>query len=241
MQRDTSRNRRRIAILVDAENVSADNWPAIDRLFAGLDAEVTLTCFADFANAARAGWLAACKAHRGTAVSIQKTGRKNGADIALTIAAMELLNTHTAEMLVIVSSDSDFAPLARKIGEAGCAAIGIGSEMANEDLRQAFDRYIVLPPPMRDDAPAPPQMLTPEQVAELSGLVRRLAGEDPAGSVLLSRLGYVLRQENPGLADALAKGRLRKALHRYDLVEEHGEGTIIRVSPREARPGRTAA
>ena len=181
---------------------------------------------------------------------------KNGSDIALTIGAMELLQTQSAEMIVIVSSDSDFAPLAQKIVNAGRIAIGIGRENASEDLRKAFDRYLILPPASRVAAPAPEpakaaapdtsppvqsvsqtEGLLPEQVRFLAELVTRLAAKDPDGTVLLSHLGLALRKEYPALGEKLAKGRLRKALKQHDLADEYGEGTSIKGG---AASGQTA-
>jgi hypothetical protein len=242
MDQSVPRNLRRIAILVDAENISADNWPAIARLFDGLGDATTLTCFANFTNPAHAGWLDVCRRRGGTAVMVLKTGGKNGADIALTIAAMELLIAGAAEMFVIASSDSDFAPLAHRITATGRIAVGIGRDTANEDLRRAYTRYVVLPAAVPAAKPAPQAATVPNpQLVQLAALVDRLSRMDPTGAVLLSHLGLVLKRENPALAASLGKGKLRKVLRENGLVEEHGEGTAIRVSPRRMKPGRQTA
>ena len=262
-------NGPRIAILVDAENISADTWPALDRIFRGLGAGMSLSCYGDFTNPAHAGWLEVCRENNGTAVMVFRNGNgKNGADIALTIGAMELVQNAAAKMIVIVSSDSDFAPLAQKITTAGCIAIGVGRDSASEDLRQAFDRYIILPatgptktttqipkaaaspmpePPQRTASPPPSaqpasqaESLLPEQVEFLSELLERLAHKDPSGGVLLSYLAQSLRKEYPTLGEKLAKGQLRKALQHYGLAEEQGSGTSIKVSPRRAARRRVA-
>lgn len=251
MQNFVSPSGPRIAILVDAENISADNWPAIARLFSGLGAGMSLTCFGDFTNRGHAGWLEICRRNNGTAIMVLSNGAgKNGADIALTITAMELLQNQAAEMIVVASSDSDFVPLAHRISAAGCIAIGVGRANASEDLRRAFDRYLVLPPNGRAPAAAPiskarpaasplPQgqpgapagSLSSEQVQFLATLIERLAQKDPDGAVLLSHLGLALRKEYPALGELLAKGKLRKALRHYGIASEHGEGTAIKVAP----------
>ncbi|MBU1175301.1 MAG: NYN domain-containing protein [Alphaproteobacteria bacterium] len=232
-----------IAVFVDAENISADNWPLIGAVFAGLGGAMTLTCFGDFTNPSHAGWLAVCRDNAGTAVMIPGSGGKNGADIALAVAAVETLIAGAADMFVIVSSDRDFAPLAHRITNAGRIAVGIGYASASAELRSAFDRYAVLPHRQAEPKPAPAvprvetqqpalqPLLTPKQQNALRALVARLSRDEKAGSVLLSRLGLVLRHEDPALAASLAKGRLRKTLNRYRLAEEQGEGTAIRVSP----------
>ena len=244
MTKSVSDKGMRVAILVDAENISAGNWPMIGQVVSGLGSATILTCFADFSNKAHAGWLDICRDNGGTAVMVLKTGdRKNGSDIALTIEAMELLHSGSAEMFIIVSSDSDFAPLAQKITASGGIAVGIGRHMATEGLKRAFDRYVVLPTEARAKTavePAP-QTLPADQIAQLSALVVRLSRQEADGSVLLSRLGMVLRKEHPKLAAALAKGRLRKALKRYGLAVEQGTGTAIRVAPPKANPSMAPA
>ncbi len=234
---------RRIAILVDAENISVDNWPAIARIFDGLGDARVLTCFGDFTNPAHAGWLAVCRDNGGSAEMVLGTGTKNGTDIALTIEAMKLIHADAAEMIVVVSSDSDFAPLARAITASGRIAVGIGRAGVSDAFSRSFDRYIALPASGQtatEPKPAP-TALSVKQVGQLRALVARLAGAEADGAVPLSRLGYVLKQDHPELADALSKGKLRKALNWYGLVKESGEGTAIRVSPRSKAEKRDVA
>ena len=256
MQNSASGSGPRIAIFVDAETVSAADWPAIGAVFAGLGGTVSLTCFADVANTAHADWLSVCRDTGGTLVGVQDAGRTNGADIALTVAVMETLMADGAEMYVIVSSDGDFAPLANRITSAGRIAVGIGHDTAHPDLRAAFSRFAVLP--RRASAPEPEAeeptgashhaaqaqadgpTVTPEQKEELVALITHLSREDDSGSVLLSRLGLALKHDNPALAATLARGELRKAIARFDLGTEHGEGTAIRISPRKAATARHA-
>ena len=232
---------RRIALLVDAENIDAGNWPTIHRIFAGLADTVTLTCFADFTDPAHAGWLDVCRRNGGTAEMVLRTGDKNSADIALTVAAMELLNADAAEMFVIVAHENDFAPLAHRITSAGCIAVGMGYDTASQGLRRAFDRYIVLPDKGRSARPEPAFALAPDQIAKLSVLLKRLSRHDPTGAVLLSRLGLALKKDYPDLAAMLTRGRLRTALRQYDLADEYGQGIAIRVTPRCAEWSRKIA
>ncbi|ALG14545.1 hypothetical protein AOZ06_39535 [Kibdelosporangium phytohabitans] len=57
--------------------------------------------------------------------------RKNGADIRMTVDAMETLITHpTVEAFVLVTGDSDFSPLVTKLREFGKHVIGVGAETA---------------------------------------------------------------------------------------------------------------
>ena len=53
---------------------------------------------------------------------------KNSTDIALAVDAIDLVGAQRPELAVIVSSDSDFAPLVIRLREKGCRVLGIGQK-----------------------------------------------------------------------------------------------------------------
>ena len=53
---------------------------------------------------------------------------KNSTDIALAVDAMDLVIAERPEIVVLVSSDSDFAPLVIRLREKGCRVCGIGQQ-----------------------------------------------------------------------------------------------------------------
>ena len=53
---------------------------------------------------------------------------KNATDMALVIDAMDLLSSNAFDSFVLVSSDSDFTPLAIRLHESGANIVGIGDE-----------------------------------------------------------------------------------------------------------------
>jgi hypothetical protein len=70
---------------------------------------------------------------------------KNSTDIALAIDAIDLVNSERPEVMVIASSDSDFAPLVARLREKGCRVVGIGQQGKTGDETQAvYDEYEVL-------------------------------------------------------------------------------------------------
>ena len=60
------------------------------------------------------------------------------------------------DIVVLVSSDSDFAPLVLRLREKGCRVCGIGQEgKTGEETRQPYDEYVELPhrtPPLTASA-----------------------------------------------------------------------------------------
>lgn len=69
---------------------------------------------------------------------------KNTSDIALVIDAMELLHRNIYDAFVLVSSDSDFTPLALKINEYGKYVIGVGEMKTPEAFKNACGDFVLL-------------------------------------------------------------------------------------------------
>lgn len=71
---------------------------------------------------------------------------KNCTDIALAIDAIDLVNAERPDVAVIVSSDSDFAPLVLRLREKGCRVEGFGQEgKVGDDTRLVYDLFVDLP------------------------------------------------------------------------------------------------
>ena len=69
---------------------------------------------------------------------------KNTTDIAMVIDAMDLLHTGMYDAVVLVSSDSDFTPLAVRLRESGMYVIGVGEKKTPEAFCNACDDFIYL-------------------------------------------------------------------------------------------------
>ena len=69
---------------------------------------------------------------------------KNTTDIAMVIDAMDLLHTGMYDAAVLVSSDSDFTPLAGRLKESGMYVIGVGEKKTPEAFCNACDNFIYL-------------------------------------------------------------------------------------------------
>ena len=69
---------------------------------------------------------------------------KNASDMALTIEAMDLLFQKIYDGFVIVSSDSDFTPLAMRLHEAGVFVVGVGREVTSESFKNSCDEFLAL-------------------------------------------------------------------------------------------------
>lgn len=234
MQKPEALSARKVAILVDAENISADHWRSILRAASRHGRVAILRCFGDFSGRRHEGWLEICRQNGGQAVTVLPVnGTKNGADIALTIDAMDIVHAAAAEVIALVSCDADFAPLAQKITAIGGFALGIGLEKSPDGLRRAFDSFVDLTAET-GTAAAAPKPLSPAESDLLHTAIAALCAADETGSVGLSRLGLSLRRDHPHLADRIGNGKLLRVLRQCNLCREHGSGPSLRVSPRPA-------
>lgn len=87
---------------------------------------------------------------------------KNATDMALVIDTIELLHTNIYDAFVIISSDSDYTPLAIKLHESGVYVMGVGEKKTPVSFRNACDEFLFLEnistpieSPQAESAPSP--------------------------------------------------------------------------------------
>ena len=82
---------------------------------------------------------------------------KNSTDIALAVDAIEIAVNERPDVVVIASSDSDFAPVVARLRERGCRVVGLGQHgKVGQETRGIYDDYEVFEHRGGDDAaPAP--------------------------------------------------------------------------------------
>ncbi len=67
---------------------------------------------------------------------------KNSTDIALAVDALDLAIAERPDVVVLVSSDSDFAPLVIRLREKGCRVCGIGQHgKTGEETVAVYDEF----------------------------------------------------------------------------------------------------
>ena len=67
---------------------------------------------------------------------------KNSTDIALAVDAIDLVSAQRPQLAIIVSSDSDFAPLVIRLREKGCRVLGIGQKgKTGEEAVGVYDGF----------------------------------------------------------------------------------------------------
>lgn len=136
---------RRIALLIDADNVSHTQIAAI---LAELSARGTVNirrAYGDWGSPHLAGWKA--QLHDFAIRPIQQfsyTAGKNATDIALVIDAMELLYTQKLDGFCIASSDADFTPLVMQLKANGHEVYGFGERKTPAPFVNACTTFLYL-------------------------------------------------------------------------------------------------
>ena len=135
----------RIALLIDADNVSAKYIkPILDEL--SKYGNVTYKrIYGDWTRSNSASWKEELLQNSITPVQqFSYTHGKNATDSAMIIDAMDMLYTSELEGFCLVSSDSDFTKLASRLRESGKLVIGMGEDKTPSPFRKACDIFTVL-------------------------------------------------------------------------------------------------
>ncbi|NJM82007.1 MAG: NYN domain-containing protein [Tabrizicola sp.] len=158
---------RLLAVLIDADNVSAGDAAAIMNEIAGLGEAGLRRVYGDWSSGSLSGWHDRAR-DLGLVMYQQSanTKGKNASDIGLVIDAMDILHSGRFDGFVIVSSDSDFTRLASRIREEGLQVIGIGRAKTPKSLIAACNRFILIENIVTDAASAVPSEPNAVKTAE---------------------------------------------------------------------------
>jgi len=135
-------NDKRIAVLIDADNVS-DKY--IKYIFDEISNHGTPTykrIYADWTKPQLSSWKAVLLDYSISPIQqYSYTTGKNATDAALIIDAMDILYSHNVDGFCIVSSDSDFTRLASRLREAGMYVVGMGEKKTPSPFIAACEKF----------------------------------------------------------------------------------------------------
>ena len=134
---------RRLAVLIDADNVSASVIAPLLAEIANFGAATVRRIYGDWTLPNLGAWKAVLAEH--SIVPIQQfrnTTGKNATDSAMIIDAMDLLHAGRLDGFCLVSSDSDFTRLASRIREQGVPVYGFGESKTPRPFIAACDRFV---------------------------------------------------------------------------------------------------
>ncbi|WP_203310014.1 MULTISPECIES: NYN domain-containing protein [Sphingomonas] len=214
---------RNIALLIDADNAS---WHAIDPVLTVLAELGTVNVrrvYGNWSKPGLKGWRDMTVRH---GIEPQQqfdlTKGKNATDMKMTIDAMDLLFRGRIEGFGIMSSDSDFMPLAMRIRQDGIPVYGFGSAKTPEAFKQACTRFIdvdALMTPVQPQKPVAVEVPIGESLPAAIGAAATAKAKpiDPdLVALLIDTYGSVKRDER-GYASLSAMGQLAGNRSSFDV------------------------
>ncbi|MEN6325222.1 MAG: NYN domain-containing protein [Syntrophomonas sp.] len=133
---------RKIAVLIDADNVSDKYIKYIFDEIANHGTPTYKRIYGDWTKPQLAPWKTVLLNY--SISPIQQYGYttgKNSTDAALIIDAMDILYSKNVDGFCIVSSDSDFTKLAARLREAGMYVIGMGEKKTPKPFIAACEKF----------------------------------------------------------------------------------------------------
>jgi uncharacterized protein (TIGR00288 family) len=131
-----------IALLIDADNASPDHLDEVLLVLGELGTINIRRAYGNWAKASLKGWGQLTGMH--SIVPMQQfdvVKGKSATDMRMTIDAMDLLYRGNVDGFGIMSSDSDFLPLAQRIREDGLQVYGFGTAKTPLSFQQACSRF----------------------------------------------------------------------------------------------------
>ena len=133
----------RLAVLIDGDNAPRDCLKSVMEEIAIYGTPMIKRIYGDWASQNIIGWKTTLLENAVTPKQqFAYTVGKNATDSAMIIDAMDILYQGKTDGFVLVSSDSDFTPLAIRLRESGMYVIGIGEQKTPKAFVQACDKFI---------------------------------------------------------------------------------------------------
>jgi hypothetical protein len=187
-----TQSNNRLAVLIDADNAQPSVIEGLLAEVAKLGVASVKRIYGDWTSTGTTQWKQSLLSYSITPVQqFAYTKGKNATDASLIIDAMDLMHTHRFGGFCLVSSDSDFTALARRLREEGLVVYGFGEKKTPDAFVAACDKFIyteVLRPTSGGAAVAPAEPQRPpkeKEAPDLAGPVEptvAAAAGKPAGA-----------------------------------------------------------
>lgn len=232
---------RNIALLIDADNSRADSLDDVLTILGDLGTVNVRRAYGNWSKPGLKSWSAIIHRH---AIEPQQqfdiTKGKNATDMKMTIDAMDLLYGGRVDGFGIMSSDSDFMPIAMRIRQNGLPVYGFGTQRTPEGFRQACTRFIdvsavaaaeaaVTEAQVADRPAAKPEVGA--DLIKLLGDAWKASKRDENGFTTLSELGQ--RAANRSSFDARSYGfsrlsELLESLPNFEVQKRPGGAIFVK-------------
>lgn len=206
MERKKMENDRRIAVLIDADNVSSKYIKFIFDEIANHGIPTYKRIYGDWTRPNLGAWKEVLLEY--SISPIQQygyTSGKNATDSALIIDAMDILYSKNVDGFCIVSSDSDFTRLAARLRESGMFVLGMGEKKTPRPFIVACEKFKYFESlsnaatEQAERMKKHPQEGTIHDIEELARSIQNIVDEisDEDGWAFLGDVGNILSKRFP--------------------------------------------
>lgn len=234
----------RVAVLADCDNTTPEILEHALRVVAQFGRVVLRRGYGNHSTLANKWQEALVRLAFTPCLQYQYAAGKNTADIALALDALEAMFDHRADTFCLVTSDSDFAYLCRKLRERGATVYIVGEAKTPDALRNASDQFFewvksesvetvsangekssrseTPPDPNKTESSKPALKKRPKFIVEAVAL---LAADTSEGKVGLGELGQYLKRTDPAFTPkAYGHSGLLDMIQTYNLLVLAQEG-----------------
>ena len=194
---DYAESELNIALLIDADNASPEHLDEVLLVLGELGTINIRRAYGNWEKSSLKGWGTLSSGH--SIMQIQQRDvvkGKSATDMKMTIDAMDLLYRGHVDGFGIMSSDSDFLPLAQRIREDGLQVYGFGTAKTPTSFQQACTRFFdvaALSHQNEEALEAPPaaegQRRVDTDLLQVLGAAFKASKRDEEGYASLSEMG----------------------------------------------------
>jgi uncharacterized protein (TIGR00288 family) len=185
---------RNLALLIDGDNASPDHFDDVLLVLGEFGTINIRRVYGNWQKASLKGW--ADLSGQQSIVPIQQfdvSKGKSATDMRMIIDAMDLLYRENIDGFGIMSSDSDFLPLAQRIREDGIPVYGFGTTKTPKPFQQACTRFFdiaALELSGKEEAAVPDAPREVEmELLKVLGAAYKASKRDEEGYASLAELG----------------------------------------------------
>lgn len=215
-------NMQKIAVLIDADNTQLTKLEAVLHELSTFGRIVVKKAYGNWKKPVLKNWESEVKR---LAIKAEQqfdyVSGKNTTDIAMVIDALDLLHLNMYDAFALVSSDSDFTPLAIRLRESGAYVIGAGESKTPEAFKNACDEFLLLEyisltevEPVAETAPA--ETVEPAAAAAKKGAAKEEPSRGEAAVPNLEDIHILLKiasnkyQDDDGYTNIASAGQYIK-------------------------------
>jgi uncharacterized protein (TIGR00288 family) len=196
MRERTPDQEANIALLIDADNASPEHLDEVLLVLGELGTINIRRAYGNWAKASLKGWSSLSSSH--SIIQMQQPDivkGKSATDMKMTIDAMDLLYRGHIDGFGIMSSDSDFLPLAQRLREDALDVYGFGTAKTPISFQQACTRFYDVGALALDDeqleqpATGKGQRPVDPELLQVLGSAYKASKRDEDGYTPLSELG----------------------------------------------------